>query len=260
MANIYDVEASELIEKISEELKTIPEIKPPAWAPYVKTGVSKERPPIKKDWWYTRAAAILRSIAKIGPIGVSKLRTKYGGKRNRGYRPERFFKGSGNIIRKILQQLEAAGFLAKFDKGFHKGRIITPKGLKLLNTAANKSARTKKKQEEVSVSEGKKEALTKDIERDEKTIEKLDKIEKKKSDKVKKLVKSDVKLVQKESKTDKKKEVHALEKKEKKIEAEIKKEETAVEQIEKEKVKAETDKETKEKELKESTPSKEKNG
>jgi len=133
---IYDVPINELILKAAEELKKIKEIMPPSWADFVKTGMHKERPPVQKDWWYIRAASVLNAINKLGPVGVSKLRTKYGGKKNRGYRPEKFFKGSGNILRKILQQLEKAGFAAKADKGIHKGRIITPAGLALLGKVA----------------------------------------------------------------------------------------------------------------------------
>jgi len=98
--SIYNCDPSELIEKTSEELKKIESVKAPEWAPFVKTGVHKERPPANLDWWFVRAASILRQIYIHGPIGVSKLRTKYGGKKNRGVKPEHFFKGSGNIIRK----------------------------------------------------------------------------------------------------------------------------------------------------------------
>lgn len=138
MTKIYDVPISELIQKAAEELKNIPEIKAPEWALMVKTGAHKERPPMKKDWWHTRAAAVLRSIHKLGPVGISKLRTKYGGKKNRGVRPEAFRKGSGSIIRKILQQFDSAGLTKKAEKGIHKGRVITAKGKKFLdNVAAN---------------------------------------------------------------------------------------------------------------------------
>ena len=89
MASIYDVNANELIEKVAEELKKISEIKPPAWASYVKTGVHKQRPPVEADWWFMRTAAILRSIYRLGPVGVSKLRTKYGGKKDRGHKEDK---------------------------------------------------------------------------------------------------------------------------------------------------------------------------
>jgi len=130
---VQNINPTELIEKTAEELKKITELKPPVWAYYVKTGVNKERAPIRNDWWYVRTAAILRSIYILGPIGVSKLRTKYGGKRNKGHKPDRVYKSSGNIIRKILQQLEKTGFLTEEKKGIHKGRKITKKGKEFLD-------------------------------------------------------------------------------------------------------------------------------
>ena len=130
---VYNIDSNELIEKTALELKKIPEMKQPEWASFVKTGVNKERPPIRNDWWYVRAAAILRTIYKLGPIGVSKLRAKYGGKRNRGNKPDKVYKSSGNIIRKILQQLEKAGFLIEEKSGVHKGRKLTKKGKEFLD-------------------------------------------------------------------------------------------------------------------------------
>jgi small subunit ribosomal protein S19e len=113
--SVYDVNANELVEKAAEELKKVSEIKAPVWAAYAKTGVNKERPPLKNDWWYMRAAALLRSIYVLGPIGVNKLRVKYGSKKNMGHAPDRVYKSSGNIIRKCMQQLEKAGFISEIN-------------------------------------------------------------------------------------------------------------------------------------------------
>ena len=133
---MYDVDSQALILKTAEELKKVPEIKAPAWASFVKTGMHKERSPVDNEWWYKRVASVLRTVYRLGPIGVSKLRTKYGGKKNRGVKKEHFFKGSGNIIRKSLQQLEKAGFVKFAEKGVHKGRVITPKGKSFLDKIA----------------------------------------------------------------------------------------------------------------------------
>ena len=147
MANIYNCDPSELVEKASEELKKIETIKAPEWALFVKTGMHKERPPMKNDWWYVRTASVLRKVYVLGPIGVSKLRTKYGGKKNRGVKPEHFYKGSGSIIRKIIQQLEKEGFVKKDLKRVHKGRSITAKGKKFLDDVAATISKTQPKKE-----------------------------------------------------------------------------------------------------------------
>ena len=129
---VEDAPTQELIERVAEKLKKIDAIKPPEWAKFVKTGVHKERPPVRADWWYLRASAILRSIYKLGPIGVSKLRVKYGGIKNRGFASEHFYRGSGSIIRKSLQQLEKAGLIKQETKGVHKGKVLTKEGFELL--------------------------------------------------------------------------------------------------------------------------------
>lgn len=136
MPTVYDVSTNEIISKTAQELKAVKEIKPPDWAPFVKTGMHRERPPQQQDWWYVRAAAILLTVRKKGPIGVEKLRTKYGGKKNRGHKPEKFYKGSGNIIRKVLQQLEAAQLIKHVKIGVHKGRVATKQGMSLLDKNA----------------------------------------------------------------------------------------------------------------------------
>lgn len=136
MTTIFDVPPNDLIAEVAVKLKGISDVKPPAWASYAKTGMHKQRPPTQEDWWYLRCAAIMRTCAKLGPIGVSKLRTKYGGKQDRGHKPGRSCRGSGNVIRKALQQLEAAKLLKQAQVGKRKGRVVTPKGLALLDACA----------------------------------------------------------------------------------------------------------------------------
>ncbi len=135
MVSIYDVRPAELIKVVSEKLKAL--IKMPDWARFVKTGAHKERPPSQEDWWCIRAAAILRTVHKDGPVGISKLRSKYGGARNRGVKPHIFMKGSGKVIRTIVQQLETAGLIQKRNAKTHKGRVIAPEGQKLLEKSAS---------------------------------------------------------------------------------------------------------------------------
>jgi len=136
MSKVLSAEPNEYIDKVAKELENIKEIKAPDWAHFVKTGVHKQRPPVRNDWWNVRAASILRKIYKMGPIGTSKLKTIYGGRKQRGYRPEHHADGSGSIIRKILQQLEAAKLVAKVETGVHKGRKVTKEGNALLKRLA----------------------------------------------------------------------------------------------------------------------------
>lgn len=130
---MYDVEQGELVTALSAELKRQNVVVPPAWAAFAKTGHHRERPPVDESWWYTRAASILRTVYLNGPIGTEKLRVRYGGRKNRGVAPDRFYAAGGNHIRKILQQLEQAKLIKQVEKGVHKGRIITPLGRKLIH-------------------------------------------------------------------------------------------------------------------------------
>ena len=114
-------------------LKNNENIVPPEWAGNVKTGVHKELSPNNDDWWYTRCAAVLRKIYTDGPVGIERIRSIYGGKKDNGSTPYHKAKGSGSIARKAVQQLEAAGYLQKVKEG----RTVSAKGRSILDNAAN---------------------------------------------------------------------------------------------------------------------------
>ena len=138
MVSVFDSNPSEVIAKAAKKLQEDSTIVMPEWAKVVKTGPGQERLPDSLDWWYFRLASVLRKVYVQGPIGVSKLRNFYGKKKNRGTKPEKFYKASGKIIRTALQQLETAGYVVQAEKGVHKGRIVTPKGRSFLDTVCKK--------------------------------------------------------------------------------------------------------------------------
>ena len=134
---VHEMNAQEYNLKLAEALKNVEEFQEPEWARFVKSGPAKERPIDDADFWFKRAASILRQIYKKKIVGVNRLRTKYGSKKNRGMQPDVFKRGSGKIIRTILQQSDAAGFteIAKDLKGLRRrrpGRQITAKGKEFL--------------------------------------------------------------------------------------------------------------------------------
>jgi len=133
MTTVFDVPAAEMIDKLAGILKEDEKIVPPEWAGNVKTGVHKELPPNNEDWWYVRCAAVLRKIYTDGPIGIERLRSVYGGKKDNGSQPYHKAKGSGSIARKSVQQLEAAGFLQKVKDG----RTVSAKGRSMMDNAAH---------------------------------------------------------------------------------------------------------------------------
>ncbi len=134
MVTVRDVPADMLIDRVAKYLKeNIFVVKPPYWALFSKTGSHRERVPDNPDWWYYRAAAILRKLYLAEePIGIETFRTIFGGLKRRGSAPPHFRKCGGSNIRHILQQLEAAGLVVKTSKG----RIISSEGRRLLDRIA----------------------------------------------------------------------------------------------------------------------------
>jgi len=130
MATAFDVPADKLIPKLAEELKKIETIAPPDWAGVVKTGRHREKSPVEGDWWHTRSAAVLRKIYIQGPIGTTRLAAEYGGKSDRGSKPNKAVRGSRSISRITVQQLEKSQLIQKQKDG---GRVVTAKGRKLVD-------------------------------------------------------------------------------------------------------------------------------
>ncbi len=133
MTTIYDVPAEMLIKNVAQKLKNDQKVKPPEWASFAKTGAHKELSPDNAEWWFVRCASILRRICINGPVGVSRIRSFYGGRHRNGVKPVHFSKGSGSVAREALQQLEKAGFV----KAQKTGRTISPAGQSFLDNAAN---------------------------------------------------------------------------------------------------------------------------
>jgi len=135
LVSVKDVPAELLIRELAKYLReNVPQVKPPDWALFVKTGPNKDRPPMQDDWWYVRAAAVLRKIYLNGPVGIERLRMSfsYRAKIGVGVRSERTRKAGGAIIRNILHQLESAGLITKTKEG----RVVTPQGRALLDKLA----------------------------------------------------------------------------------------------------------------------------
>lgn len=132
MAKIFDVPADNFISKLSEQLKKDKKINPPTWSSFVKTGTHAEKMPQNKDWWYTRCASLVRKVYLHGPIGISDLKSYYGGRKRIGYNLDHHKDAGGAIIRKALQQLESAGYIDKKSKG----RMISNEGMKRVDRLA----------------------------------------------------------------------------------------------------------------------------
>ena len=131
MVTAFEVETNKLIAKTAEKLKEM-KIEKPDFIGFVKTGAHAERPPEQADFWYVRCASILRQAYFRTTIGVNKLRRHYGGRVNRGVRPEHRKDAGGKTIRNAMQALEKIGLIEKTKKG----RNLTAKGRKFLDNVA----------------------------------------------------------------------------------------------------------------------------
>ncbi len=129
MVNVHDVPSQKLIGALAEQMKSLPSIEAPEWAKFVKTGSHAERVPHESDWWFTRAASLMRKLYLHGPVGVGDLQRAYGGSKAVNYFPKHHRDAGGSNIRKILKQLEHAELVGKTPKG----RILTSKGVSMLD-------------------------------------------------------------------------------------------------------------------------------
>ena len=130
MPHASDVPADALLPRLAAELKTRKDVEPPKWAPFVKTGVHTQLAPTQHDWWYLRSASVLRKIYLVGPTGVERLSSEYGGRRDRGSAPYHARTGSRAVLRAIVHQLERSG-LVQAQK--NRGRRVSAEGQRMLD-------------------------------------------------------------------------------------------------------------------------------
>ncbi|MEK6908627.1 MAG: 40S ribosomal protein S19 [Nanoarchaeota archaeon] len=131
MSAVKTIQAGKYNHLLADALKEYEEFKAPEWVSFVKSGRGKQRPIEDENFWHNRTASILRQIYLRGTVGVQRLRSRYGNRKDRGKQPARFAKSSGKILRMILQQAESAQLVIK-SEGKVKGRMLTEKGKSLL--------------------------------------------------------------------------------------------------------------------------------
>lgn len=130
MANVYDVKSSDVVRLAAERLKG--KMEKPAYVDFVKSGPNKERVPQDPDFFYIRSASILRQVYINGPVGVSRLRTRYGSRKEHVVHHRHHKRSGGSTIRNALQGLEKLNYV----KNTKKGRVITPKGKSFMDGIA----------------------------------------------------------------------------------------------------------------------------
>merc|ERR1712048_1450934 len=148
---LKDVPANDYIAAYADFLKKTNKIELPKWVDLVKTGHYHELTPYDEDWFYTRAAAIMRKIYVKPNVGVGRLANKFGGKERNGSVRKHHAKDSRAVIRACLKALEKAKLMIRYndpkrtdfaedtmpDMDVHKARrVVSDNGKKTINNIA----------------------------------------------------------------------------------------------------------------------------
>lgn len=148
---VKDVPAKEFIESFAKHLKKGNKFKIPDWSAYVKTACFKDLAPYDPDWLYIRAASVAYQLYIRGKVGISALRTHYGGKQRNGVRRPHHRQSAGKILRYVLKQLEEAGLVGQVkyqsDDGSEQtaGKTLTQKGTTDMDRIASQIVKEKRK-------------------------------------------------------------------------------------------------------------------
>ncbi|GIQ80557.1 ribosomal protein S19e [Kipferlia bialata] len=126
---LKNVNQDHFVKMFAAYLKRQNELAIPDWVDAVKTSATKQLSPQNDDWYYIRAASVLRRLYVRGCVGIGGFRTVYGGCNNTSVAPRHFKRASGNNIRTILQSFEKMGMV----KCSPKGRVLTPLGQKTVD-------------------------------------------------------------------------------------------------------------------------------
>ena len=135
---VKDVAAHDFVIAYAAHLKRIGKIEVPKWADLVKTGTAKELAPYDPDWYYIRAAAIVRKIYLREGTGVGSLRKRFGGNYRRGSAPDKHQDAAGGLIRTICLNLDKLNITEATGKG---GRKVSRTGQQALDLVAGQVAR-----------------------------------------------------------------------------------------------------------------------
>lgn len=133
-ATVKDVPAAAFVKALAAHFKQAGQLEVPENAEFIKTAHFKELAPYDADWYYVRAASIARKIYLFGGMGVGGLAKVYGGHARRGTRKGHYTRASRQVLRHILRQLGDLKLVHK--KKGKKGRFISSKGQKDLDTIA----------------------------------------------------------------------------------------------------------------------------
>jgi len=139
---VLDAPANKLVNQVASFFKEKNIIKIPKYASLVKTSRANDCEPINPDYFYYKAAAIVRKlyVTKSKNVGVGSLRVMFSKKERRGSQPPKTFRAGGKIIREIVIQLKNAGYVKNYggkEDETNSGLFLTQKGRSELDKIAS---------------------------------------------------------------------------------------------------------------------------
>jgi len=124
-ATMKDVSANKWVRAMASHLKQTGKLFVPTCAEFVKQSHGNQRAPQNPDWYFYRAAAVLRRIYQRPGTGYGGLSKPFGMKKNNGSRPEKFVRAAKGMLHWVCKSLEGMKLIGK---GKKSGRVITKEG------------------------------------------------------------------------------------------------------------------------------------
>lgn len=138
MPGIKDCKPDVFVAKLAAHLKNERKLTPGAWTIFAKTAAAKVISPTDQDWYYIRAASMLRQAYNKGSLGTNACRNLYGCAKNGKSVPHHFSLASGKIHREILRGLVSAGYMKVEDRNDQcPRRVLSPQGKRALEQLAH---------------------------------------------------------------------------------------------------------------------------
>lgn len=108
---IHEVRPERFNATLKSYLKSSNKMVLPEHHDIMKTGEGKELAPCDDDWYYLRAAAIVRQIARFGTVTSECMAWRYGSRKNRGVRPSKYVPAYREIGDSVLDNLRNMGWI-----------------------------------------------------------------------------------------------------------------------------------------------------
>ena len=132
-ATVRDVPANKWVKAMASHFKREGKILVPTCTDFLKTSHGREKAPQNHDWYYYRAAAVLRRIYLRPGTGYGGMSKAFGNKKNKGSKPEATVRAATGPIHWACKSLEG---LKLIGKGKSKGRVLTRTGRKQCDSVA----------------------------------------------------------------------------------------------------------------------------